>query len=776
MQPPLQGALVASLGIQLQLAASLLCLGLGLILRRGVGHRPWLTWWAWSFGAIALAVGALAVRYQAVPLPPQSLARSDGEAAAALYAVYVGGKLLFLICLLAGTWLFTTRRALPRGGLRASLLVLVVSLVLFLVAPHDLNRLMVWQAGFAIPVFLVCAGMLTRMPADRKNRGSRALTLVCLGLAALWALYVPAFFRAGPDSSTPHDLLGWLANHNSYVDVLFQFLLGFGMILAVLDDVYGEAEKARQDRLAELADSEARLAQIIRAASDGIVLLDAERRVAHCNPAALTILQCSTREMLGEPFDRFVGRSELDELWRAGAGAASSTPAGGYEVEGLRGDGSGFPLELSLRAIGRDRPEGWVLILRDRTQRVRQEEERERMQAQLAQAARLETIGRMISGVAHEINNPLTAILAFGQDLQSQARSPEDREALATIVQQAQRCRAIVQDLLTFARTKREDRRSVTLREIADRVRPAFERLAAAQSIVLDVSVAADLPPVHVNPAALEQVLANLLGNAFHAVGSAGWIGVAARIEGDRVALIVEDDGPGIPPDVLPRIFEPFFTTKAPGQGTGLGLSVSHGIVEQHGGTLRVENRSAPGASGQPVIHGARFTVLLPFQDRRAVGRPAESAEPAEPAEPAAAGLRRVLLIDDEAPIRAAIRRYLERRGWTVTEAAGGRAALGLLGLEGGGPLRSGDYEAIVTDLRMPDVSGIDLHDRLADADPAGLARLIVISGDTASAEVTDFIGRLRRPVLQKPFDMRALADLLDRTAPPPPAPAAAGG
>jgi PAS domain S-box-containing protein len=771
MQAPIEGALVSALGIQLQLAASLLCLGLGLILRRGIGHRPWMTWWAWAFGALALAVGALLVRYQLLPLTPLGgLGENETEIAAALYAVYAGAKLVFLGSLLAGTWLYVTRQPLPRVGIGAGLLLLVSVATLFLLAPTDLNPLMAWQSGIAIPVFLACAWLLQRLPAQRKSRGSRALQLVFLALALLWVLYIPAFLRAGPDSYTPPDFLGWLTRYNSYVDVLFQFLLGFGMILAVLDDFHGEAVAARQARLDELADSEARLNQIIRAASDGIVLLDAEHRIMHCNPAALEILGCEADSVLGQPFDRFTLGNSLADCWGVQPSTSSgepATPPGGYELKGLRADGTEFPMELSLRAIGKSEPEGYVLVLRDRTQRARMEEERERMQAQLSQAARLETIGRMISGVAHELNNPLTAILAFGQDLLSEPRSAEDTEALHTIVQQSQRCRAIVQDLLTFARTKREDRQVIALHEIVERVRPAFERMATADSLRLEVRVSPELPSVHANPAALEQVLTNLLSNAFHAAGSGGWVAVSASLEGNQVALSVEDDGPGIPPEALPRLFEPFFTTKAHGKGTGLGLSVSHGIVEQHGGKLQAANREGRG------VHGARFTVLLPFLDRRAVSRTGLPVLPRAEPEPAPQDTRRLLIVDDEAAIRTAVRRYLERRGWQVDEAKNGREALELLGLDSGGPPRSARYDAIVTDLRMPGISGIEIHDQLAARDPAGLEKLIVITGDTASVEVAEFIPRLRQPVIQKPFDMRALADLLDRTAPPRAAPAA---
>lgn len=772
------GTLVALLGIQLQLVGSLLCLCLGLILRRGIGDRPWMTWWGWSFGAMALAVGALMVRYVVLPVAPlDSLQGQNAYLVSILYATYAGAKLLFYFSLLAGTWLFVRREPLPRVSIQAGVVLILGVALLFILAPTDLNPLVAWQAGFAVPVFIACGGLLSALPVARRTRGSRLLAMVCFLTAGLWMIYAPAFLSAGPEgeSFVPSPFLRWLVGHNSYVDVLFEFLLGFGMILAVLDDVFLEAEEARAARLQGVAASEARLSQIIRAASDGIVLLDPARRIAHVNPAALDILGCSEAEVLGQPFDRFATLGDPETLWNAAAGGARRsppTPPGGYELVGRRGDGTEFPMEISLRAIEDGATTGYVLIIRDRTERVRLDEERERMQSQLAQTARLETIGRMVSGVAHELNNPLTAILAFAQDLLQQARNPTDTEALTTIVQQSQRCRVIVQDLLTFARTKREDRQSITPREIVDRVLPAFQRQAESQRIRLDVLVGENLPPVHANPAAMEQVLTNLVSNAFHATGPGGVVAVLARVDGDRISIMVEDDGPGIPPEVLPRLFEPFFTTKDPGKGTGLGLSVSHGIVEQHDGILLAANRTGPGE------RGARFTIRMPYLDRRAVRRGAPLDLPRSdlvpPPTPVPGARRRVLIVDDEAPIRVAIRRFLERRDWEVEEAKDGREAVELLGLNGGDAVgRAARYDAIVTDLRMPGVSGIEIHDRLALAAPEALAKLVVISGDTASTEVAEFLARLRQPVVQKPFDMRALADLLDQTAPPTAAPAA---
>jgi two-component system NtrC family sensor kinase len=753
-------ALLASFGVQLQLASCLLCLGLGLALRRDAGPRPWFTAWVWSFGALAVGIGALYVRYFLLPLSP--LAPSlHALAVYALYAVYLAAKVGFFWLLLQGTWRFACGEAPPRP-LRIAAIVATgfVLLPVALVRSLDLSPIMAPQTIVATMTFLGCAVLLRRAPAAQATRGSRVLRVIFLLLATLWFLYIPAFMEIG---GVFEPFFAWLTTQSPYVDTLFQFFLGFGILLTLLDDVARERIQERTARLREVAASEARLAQIVRSASEGIVLLDGERRVAHLNPAALEMLECNAGDATAKPFDQFLRAQDHVTLW-AGLAATRPAPASPVvsrlELTGVRSGGEAFPLEVSLAALGEGPAEGYVLILHDMTEGTRLRVEREQMQTQLAQAARMETIGRMISGVAHELNNPLAAILAFAQDLSSQARSPEDREALTTIVQQAQRCRAIVQDLVTFARSKREEREPIAPAELAARVRPAFERQAAAQGARLVIDLAPELPLLEVNPSAIEQVLTNLLGNAFQAIGGAGEVTLRAEVASARIVFEVEDTGPGISPQALPRLFEPFFTTKPPGQGTGLGLSVSHSIVEQHGGSIRAGPRR-DGASG------ARFVVTLPFVDRRTIRRPSPPLGELAPV-PASARPRRLLVVDDEAPIRVAIRRFLERRGWLVDEARDGQEALELLELDDAeGIARGIRYDAVVTDLRMPGMTGIQLHDRIAESAPDLLARLVVISGDTASPEVAEFLLRLRRPLVQKPFDLRTLADLLDEAAPP---------
>jgi two-component system NtrC family sensor kinase len=278
-------------------------------------------------------------------------------------------------------------------------------------------------------------------------------------------------------------------------------------------------------------------------------------------------------------------------------------------------------------------------------------------------------------------------------------------------------------------------------------------------------------------------VLTNLVANAAEAAGPGGRVRVVARRAGDWWELIVEDSGPGIPADVMPRLFEPFFTTRAPGKGTGLGLAVAHGIIEQHHGRIRAMNR--PAAEGG----GARFVVSLPLVAQAAAQlQPgARRTPPSWPSavaaavpsavtmtesctEPcAAASLSaadapvptprlRVLVIDDEHTIRVALRRYFERRGWHVDEAEDGRAGYERLLDPTAQP-----YDVVISDLKMPGLSGIELHRRLSDERPAVLERLIFSTGDTASPEAASFLEHTRCPVLEKPFELLALAKAVDR-------------
>jgi signal transduction histidine kinase/CheY-like chemotaxis protein len=377
----------------------------------------------------------------------------------------------------------------------------------------------------------------------------------------------------------------------------------------------------------------------------------------------------------------------------------------------------------------------------------------QRTQAQLVQHERLSAIGRLASGVAHELNNPLTAVLHLAEDLrQSGSIPPADREALELIGNQARRCRSIVHDLLSFVHGRDRRPEPTALTELAASTRRGVDPILGSMGVSLEVSAEASAPVLTVDRLGLEQVLTNLIVNGAQAAGRGGRVRVDGVADGGGWRMVVEDDGPGIPPDVLPRIFEPFFTTRPVGEGTGLGLAVSLGIVERHGGKLQVESRGGGMA-------GARFTVAIPGAGSTGDAAAGYAPAPA-PGLDRRSGRPRALIIDDEPSVRMALTRYFERTGWDVDQAEDGEVALRMLGT----PEASG-YALVISDLRMPVRNGLEVHDWLAAERPALFARLIIATGDVASPMIREFLQRTPRPVLEKPFELSTLAALVKQVA-----------
>ncbi len=377
-------------------------------------------------------------------------------------------------------------------------------------------------------------------------------------------------------------------------------------------------------------------------------------------------------------------------------------------------------------------------------------------QAQLLQAGKLSAVGQLVSGVAHELNNPLSVVIGYGQLLMARNLPPELRRPIELIVVQGDRMAKIVQGLLLFSRQRKPERGAVNLREVLEQTIGLRSTQLTLSGIHVETDYGNALPQIDGDVHQLQQVFLNLVLNAEQAILGSGAgeqrvgdrirVSIATRREGDRTWLITEvaDNGPGIPTDVLPRIFEPFFTTKRVGVGTGLGLSVSYGIIQQHGGQLSVTTR--PGWTV--------FAVELP-----AMTAPGERA-PAQPAPaPAAIGRgRHALVVDDEPSIVDLVTTLLRQRGWQVDVAAGGRSALERL--------RDGRYDLIVTDVRMPDGSGEELY-RVATSHQQDLVgRFVFITGDTVNAEAWRFLETTRAPVIEKPFTAQTLLQAVERVTP----------
>jgi PAS domain S-box-containing protein len=571
-------------------------------------------------------------------------------------------------------------------------------------------------------------------------------------------------------------------------------LLMAGVLAAALGHAKEFEEKkklisARTEALSELQVSQERFRTAFECSAVGMTLTAADGHFTQVNRALCDMLGYTADELAGVNFQD-ITHPDDKEVSVAAMGRLMRGEVRTFQIEKryFHKDGSIVWVLLGV-SVAHDAdgfPLHFVSQMVDITQRKHAEAERHKLQIQLSQSSKMQAVGQLVSGVAHELNNPLAAILGFSEILLQDCKDEETRESLNIIFGQAQRSRAIVRDLLSFVRHREGRQHAATdMREMLDRVARALVPAAVSSGATFEAVLEDSYPMLDVDRSGLEQVFTNLVMNGVQAAGTGGTVRLSARTVGDRLEVAVEDSGPGIPADVFPHLFEPFFTTKPVGQGTGLGLSVSLGIVEQHGGLLRAENR-APSEGG-----GARFVVSLPLAIVRSEPTdvngqplgvrlsprrtPLGIATVREPAKASGSALRpvdqrpapavgdatrkpHVLVIDDEAPIRNALRRYFERRGWVVDEAPDG--AHGLTTLMGADILH---FDIMICDLKMPGVSGMEVYSTLASERPELLNRLIFATGDVASPDAAAFLLETRCPVLEKPYELSVLAETVDR-------------
>jgi len=380
-----------------------------------------------------------------------------------------------------------------------------------------------------------------------------------------------------------------------------------------------------------------------------------------------------------------------------------------------------------------------VSTLQDSQRRMRVAEVgRERLERELARNERLRALGTLVSGVAHELNNPLTVILGYAELLRS---TPQVADTAQIIEEQAERCRGIVRSLSALAGHSTQSLEELDVRELVERVvrGVTHHERARAKHIAIEVDAALRLRADRIG---LEQVLANLIANALDASPPGATVTVRAGRLPNEVELRVDDEGPGVPAALRERLFEPFFTTKRPGQGMGLGLAIAHSIVRGHGGSIRVEE----GAGGR----GASFRVLIP--DAVPPPSAASSRSPRTPTS------RRLLVLDDDSAVRSVLRRQAEHRGWTVEEFDRAEAVLT-------SHLPLSQFDVLLCDLRMPGMGGVGLHDHLEREDPELLARTVFATGDLASVDAVRFSKRCRQPLVEKPFVFDVLFDVLEACA-----------
>ncbi|HET6615387.1 MAG TPA: ATP-binding protein [Dehalococcoidia bacterium] len=374
------------------------------------------------------------------------------------------------------------------------------------------------------------------------------------------------------------------------------------------------------------------------------------------------------------------------------------------------------------------------------------------VQERLLQSEKMSSVGQLVSGVAHELNNPLTGIMGFAQLLLLRELDDTARRQVETIYAEAERASKIVSNLLTFARRRKAQKESANLNTLIDRVLELRNYDLRVRNIDIALDMDPDLPETMLDTNQVQQVLLNIIINAEQAMRSEGGEGrlrISTRAQRGAVVASFADSGPGMSAETLRRIFDPFFTTKDAGEGTGLGLTISYGIIEDHGGRIWAE--SEPG-------RGTTFLIELPMLSAgNARAEPEAPSPPASPEAPRAG--RRVLVVDDEDSIKELLTNVLEMDHHEVVLASNGREALDLV--------RSQPFDLIVSDVKMPIMGGAELYQRLRDEGHPLASRLIFVTGDTVAAETRAFLQGVPNPVLSKPFRLRDVREtvqsVLDR-------------
>ena len=388
---------------------------------------------------------------------------------------------------------------------------------------------------------------------------------------------------------------------------------------------------------------------------------------------------------------------------------------------------------------------GWLEVYRDITgQRL--------IQSKLLQTEKMAALGQLVSGIAHELNNPLTSIQGYAQLLLS-GRSASDRTGnVRHISMEAERAGRIVKNLLLFSRETKPERRAVNLNEVIERTLALRAYELKLENIAVELMLGPGLPHTLADAAQLQQVVLNLIVNAEQAIvqgrgeeNGGGRIHIRTRrLAGDRIGMEVSDDGPGIASEIVSRIFDPFFTTKPAGIGTGLGLSIVYGIVQEHGGEVSVE--SQPG-------HGATLTVELPGlsptafdfnrEDRSDLSMAAAVAWPS-PAARDAVRSERILVVEDEPTVAQLIADVLTEEGHRVDTLLDSREALERL--------EKRRYGLVICDLKMPHLDGPGLFRALVRSASPMQHKVLFVTGDTMSPRTIEFLKSSGLPYLAKPF------------------------
>ncbi len=566
-------------------------------------------------------------------------------------------------------------------------------------------------------------------------------TLLTLGFS-LWGIYMAGY----PFLENSEDL----TSVAMFISAGLQLMLAVSMIILVLEEVRethhhaieeAHARKLERDTLqSRILSTEVRYQKLFDQASEAILIADADDfRILELNRAAERLLGIPRSEL---------GRHSLSAFCQvksqAGAPPQNSedwflTLCRQRPVNLMRKNGAIVPVEINGALIDFDGRAAYQFFVVELTERARLEQ-------QLRQAEKLSAIGRMISGVAHELNNPLSVVKGYLElvlshhDLNAQTRADLEKAA-----HESNRAAKLVMNFLSFAREQPSHRELVNLNELAARLVELrqFDLSVAKTEVVIQADP--QLPPISADPDQIHQLVVNLMSNSLQAMTNSsrpGRLKIITRSSGDSVQVVVEDNGPGVPPALVNRIFEPFFTTKEVGAGTGLGLSIAHSIMTEHKGRIFYQTSS---------LGGAGFVLEFPAAPATAGKRLSEGFTTivAKPTAPAPAQHGNILVLDDEKSIAEMLGEMLGLLGYTPTISNLPVHALELL--------EDREFDLIISDFRMPGLNGRQFYELVAQKKPAQARRVIFLTGDVVNEDTLEFLKSTGNPHIAKPFNLTSV-------------------
>jgi len=502
----------------------------------------------------------------------------------------------------------------------------------------------------------------------------------------------------------------------------------------------------------EVKGSEERYRDLFANAYDLIFTLDRQLRILSINKVGSVLTGYAEEQLRGRPLREIAAADAWDEAEPRFADLLMGHPIQPFELQLRRHDDERVLLEVSARLVNdRGKARSIHCIARNLT-------ERRRLEEQLIHSEKLSAIGQLVAGVAHELNNPLTSISGYTQlMLRDTGLRDEVRSDLKHINIQADRAARIVQNLLVFAREHKPERRMVNLNEEFRNTLSLRSYQLRVDNITVLNQVETELPMTVADPFQIQQVMLNLINNAHQAMTERGGPGILtlrtfvttlpAADNGTTtppmVVLSVGDNGVGIPARDLKRIFDPFFTTKPVGQGTGLGLSICFGIVQEHGGRIWAESE---------LDVGTTVYVALPLLNDTDV-LDGEALIDGGVDESEARLTCHVLVVDDEEPVANLLARLLRELGHQPTVVNSGIEALELIARE--------QFDLILSDVKMPGMSGFELHQTIKQTNPELAARLVFVTGDMLSAATQARIAQSGNPYIAKPFAIERLETLV---------------